>query len=135
MLVRVTPNENAPPEMSHLMRDDRRQPFRIVFAVGAEQRRTVEEEESGPGDAERAGGIDLDQIDLPRRIRAESLVVITEGLSGGLEGLLTDGEVEARRRPECQQRAIDLLAERRVVVVGDQHKIAGWSCDEVPDDS
>ena len=37
-------------------------------------------------------------------------------------------------RPERQQRAIDLLAQRRVVVVGDQHEIAGRSGDEVPGD-
>src|SRR5215216_1214989 len=134
MLVRITPDENAPPEMSRLMRDYRRQPFWIVFAVGAEQRRTVQEEESGPGDAERTGGVNLDEIDLPRRIRAECLVVVMQGTCGGFEGLLGDGGVETRRRPERQQRAIDLPAERRVVVVGDEYEITGGSGDEAPGD-
>ena len=120
--------------MGHLMRDHRRQPVRVMLAVGAEQRRTIEEEESGPGDAERAGGVDLDEIDLPRRIRAEPLVVVPQGIGGGVEGLRADGGVEAGRRPERQQRAIDLLANGRVVVVGDQHEIAGRSGDEVPGD-
>ena len=70
------------------MRNHRRQPLRVVLPVGAEQCRAVEKEEPGPGDAERAGGIDLDEIDLPRRIRAEPLVVEPQGTGGGIERLL-----------------------------------------------
>src|SRR3954453_23074858 len=116
------------------MRDYRRKPFRVMLAVGVEQRRTVEKEESGPSDAERAGGVDLDKIDLPRRVGTEPLVVKPQGIGGGIERLLGDGGIQTGRRPERQQRAIDLLAERRVVIVGDQDEVAGRSGDEASGD-
>ena len=67
--------------MGHLMRDHRREPVQIcspyvVSSAGPSRKRSPR-----PGDAERTGGIDLHEIDLPRRIRAEPLVVVAQGIA------------------------------------------------------
>src|SRR4051794_19838673 len=109
--------------MRYLVRDDCGQRSGIVVIIGAQQRGTVEEDETSPGDAKGTVRIGLNEIDLACRVRAKVRTVVAQRAGSDIENLVVGRGSEIWRRPKVQACPVDVSAAGHLVVIRDHDEV------------